>query len=418
MMNKMALLALVALLAVLPPVSHALGTAGCNGGYPDGNCEIGESCDCSDCWGLNPPESGGATFCDASKFQVCLPEDGKPPGDTSAAHKCRAPPAWYQPEVERVAGNWQVWGPISALAVLIAMLVVALAYMLGIGFDLPELRMWAKSELYQALASAVLVAGLVMLVAVMTDEGIAKILGQAINPFSMAYGYLLPLAEQLKSLYAWNYGINFPVEAFSSLDLYSNATLTDIYFLFFLKPTIVEPLHLANHYVIQVLLTIYFQVAILNFFQQAALGTLLPLGVFLRIFPFTRGTGGLLIAMAIGFFLVYPTIFGFITLMTEDENALRASMAGDTSSTLGVDVATYNACDHNLEAAAGEAEKQTDPAILSKINERYSFLPPLILKILFYPIVVFAVTFTFIKVASPLLGADISEVGQGLVKLL
>lgn len=412
---RLAMVALIVLAALLP---LAFAQAACLGGYPDGKCEVGDvtdpnNCGCSDCWGLNPPAAGGGGVCDSvATTAVCMALG------STAPHKCQVSPSWYKPEVERVAGSWTVWGPIAAVAVLVAFLISALAYMLGIGFDLPELRMWAKSELFHALANAVLVAGLVMLVTVMTDEGFAKILGQNINPFNLAYGYLVPLADQLKTLYTTNYNINYPVEAFASLATYSNATGNTTYLLFFLKALLVEPLHLANHYVIQALILTYFQIELLNFFQQTAFATLLPLGIFLRIFPFTRGTGGVLIAMAIGLFLVYPTMFGFISMMTEDEQALRAAMSGDTGSSVGVDMATYNACEHDVEGAANAGEAAADPAVISKISEYYSFLPPIVMKILFYPIIVFAVTFTFIKIASPLLGSDISELGQGLVKLI
>jgi len=40
------------------------------------------------------------------------------------------------------------------------------------------------------------------------------------------------------------------------------------------------------------------------------------------------------------------------------------------------------------------------------------------LKIFYYPMLVLIVTFTFIRTISPLLGADITEIGQGIVRLL
>ena len=408
---------LLVVLAALPLFAHAQECIGAG----NGKCEVGEGCECTDCWGINPPTSlddlnrpetclCSTTGCEGNS--VCL----KDPLDPST-HSCQLPPTWYKPEVERVAGSWEVWGPIALLAVFVSFLVVALAYMLGIGFDLQPLRMWAKSEMYQAIANAVIVASLIMLVTLATDRGLALILGQAINPFNMAYGYLLPLIAQLQNLYAVNYATCFPIEVLASYNVYNNAAPHIMtYLMFFLKPLIIEPLHIANYFILQALIMAWFQVALLNFFQKAAFATLLPLGVILRIFPFSRGTGGLLISMAIAFYFVYPIMFGFISMMSEDEIALRAAMGGDTG--VGVDAALYNACDQDIEGAVREGEAQTDPAVISKINERYSFLPPIVMKIMFYPLVVFAVTFTFIKMASPLLGADVSEVGQGLVRLI
>jgi len=324
---------------------------------------------------------------------------------------------WYQSEYGRVAEIWNVWAPVAFAGVTVAFLVVAVAYMIAIGFDLPELKMWAKSEFYQALASAVLVGGFLALTWVMLDEGMAKILGQNVNPFKMADAYLSDLSVKLQNLYRWNYFKNFGVEGISTISIYVNATGIDISPLAFLKPLIIEPLHLANYYVIQFLIIIAMWQGILNFFKTSAFATFLPLGVILRIFPPTRGAGGLLIAIAIGFFIVFPTMFAFIMMMTEEENALGEELKGEKAS-VGVDLAAFNACEHDIESAAKVAEEQTDPTILSKINTYYFFLPVIWLKILFYPLVVMAVTVTFIKVLSPLLGSDISEISQGLIRLI
>ncbi len=53
------------------------------------------------------------------------------------------------------------WQAVAAAAVLISLLIVSLAYMLGIAFRHPQITAWAKNELYQALASAFMLAFIV-----------------------------------------------------------------------------------------------------------------------------------------------------------------------------------------------------------------------------------------------------------------
>ena len=322
---------------------------------------------------------------------------------------------WYQGQYNSVAGTWQTWGPISMVGVIVAFLVVAVAYMFAVGFDMPELKMWAKSEFYQALASAVLVAGLASMTFLMLDQGMAKIIGTSIDPFNIAHFYLSDMEAMLHSKYQWAYWSNYMAEGATTLSLYQNAESYELYFLAFLKPLIIEPLHLAGYYIIQFLVIISMWKGILIFFKETAFAAFLPLGVFLRIFPPTRGAGGLLIAIAIGFFIVFPTMFAFIAMMSEGDILTGLEGGGPN---IGVDLADFNACEHDVEGVAQSAEANTDPAVLSAINTYFSFLPVLWVKVLFYPIVVMAVTVTFIKVLAPLLGSDVSEIGQGLIKLI
>jgi len=317
-----------------------------------------------------------------------------------------------------MSATWQAWLPVAALGVLVAFLLAALAYMVGYGFDMRELRMWAKSELLQALASAVLVGFLIVMSQIMLDEGMAVILGQSTNPFAIGHRYLNHMSDYLVDKYRWAYGLNWLPEMTSSFYLFSNTGGPERYPFLFLKPIFSDPLHLAGHFIIQILMVIYFQQALLSFFQQKMFTVVLPLGVFLRIFPITRGAGGLLIAIAIGFFIVYPTMFAFVAKMTGENMAMSDVMNTGSASTVGVDFTQFSACEQDFESMAEISENMVSPAVISKVNQFHSFVPPIILKSVFYPMIIFAVTISFIRIAAPLLGSDISEVGQGLLKMI
>ncbi len=397
MMNAWrALLCIVLVAALLPTLASAADTI------------EGKACAHSD-----PTSPDFSTECECG--QTCIADSASTTGSA-----CYTVPGanWYDPCKAKIESQWSFWGPIAMLGVLCAFLVAAFAYMLGIGFDVRELRMWAKSEMYQAFASAVLVGALIVLTYIMLDEGMAVILGANVNPFAVAHRYLEgvanPLIDWYRNFYNWTYWI----EALTTLYKYENMGPGEIYLLVWLKPILVDPPHLAMHFIIQVLMIVYFQESILSFIQQKMFSVLLPLGVFLRIFPITRGAGGLIIALAIGFFFVYPTIFAFVARMTEEQAAMEAALSTARASTVGINFEQFSACEHDFEDAAKTAEEQANPAVVAKVNQFHSFLPPIILKAVFYPMIIFAVTISFIRIAAPLLGSDISEVGQGLVKLI
>lgn len=325
---------------------------------------------------------------------------------------------WYGACYDQLQAQWHTWGPIALLAVMVSFLIVAVAYMIGIGFNLRELNMWAKSEFYQAMASAALVVFLLSITYVMLDEGLAHIIGVHINPFRQAYDYLHELIITLEFWFNYNYAWVAPLEAAASLAIYQNAVGFVVYPLVFLKPLIIEPLHFINNYIIQVLLVCYMQLALLGFIQRSMFNVFLPLGVILRSFPPTRGAGAFMIAFAIGFFIVFPTVFSFILQMTEEKQELESRLAVDEVETLGVNLEEFNACESDFEALSEFAEKTTDPEITSKINQYASFLPDIIMKMVFFPMVIFGLTISFIRMLAPILGADISEIGRGLIKLI
>ena len=331
-------------------------------------------------------------------------------------------PQWFQAEVDAISATWAIWGPSALLAVTISFSVVALAYMIAIAFDMHSLRNWAKAEFYQSLASLILVLGLVSMTQLMMSEQLfGTILGHGVNPFAISDAYLNDLQNALQYYYRTYYFCNFPVEALSTFSIYINAVGIDVPVAAFLRPLRVEPAHIAGSYITQSLMLVSIWKGLLEFFKTSAFATFLPLGVFLRIFPPTRGAGGLLIAIAIGLFLVFPTMIAFLSLISQDESALanQVGIIEDVCSGLTfVDVSTLTCCNNDAEYAMRTAEDQSDPSITAGINSANSYLPGVLLKVLFYPIIVMAATITFIKVLAPLLGADITEIGRGLVRLI
>jgi hypothetical protein len=325
---------------------------------------------------------------------------------------------WNSASPVDVAGTWNVWQPVALVAVITAFLFVALTYMLSVVLNLEGLRKWAKSEFYQACASAVLVIFLLFMMDVMVNQGFQTLIG-GINPYKKAYVYLDGVMASLYTIYGNVYLADFPLEFFKSFTFYFNAAgLTYSPFELFLSP-IIEQLHFQSYVVTMAAISTAGQKALIHLFYNAGFSIFIPAGVLLRIFPWTRGAGGLLIAIGIGISVVYPIMFSYVALMSENpsEVANQANQLGNSIG--GFNLTNYDACASDFQTATDFATHRVlSPQLRNASAWILGWLSGVWLKIFYYPMLVLIVTFTFIRTISPLLGADITEIGQGIIQIL
>lgn len=317
-----------------------------------------------------------------------------------------------------VEGVWNVWQPVALAAVVTAFLVVALAYMLGVALNLDGLRKWAKSEFYQALASAVIVGGLIFMIDIMLNEGFQTMIG-GMNPYKKAYVYLDGVMSSLYSIYINVYRTNFIIEFLTTFTFYFNAAGLDFSPFELLLSPVSEHFHFQAYVVTMAAILTAFQRALIHLFYNTGFTVFIPAGVLLRIFPWTRGAGGLLIAIGIGLSIVYPIMFTFVAMMSENPSEVRNKANELGNSIGGFNLDEFGACKSDFESASDVAtEKALSPQLRAASAWILGWLSSVWLKIFYYPMLILIVTFTFIRTISPLLGADITEIGQGIVRLL
>jgi hypothetical protein len=317
-----------------------------------------------------------------------------------------------------VMGTWNLWQPVALLAVTVAFLVVALAYMLGAFTNLEGLKKWAKAEFYQAMASAVLVVFLLFMMDVMVNQGFQTMIG-GINPYKKAYYYLDGVTQSLYSIYGNVYAVDLPLEFLKSFTFYFNAAgLSYSPFELFLSP-VIEQLHFQANVVTIAAIATSAQRALIHFFYNTGFSIFIPAGVLLRIFPWTRGAGGLLIALGIGLSIVYPVMFTYVALMAENPSEVQNQANQLGNSIGGFDLTQYNACASNFtQATEVSTQRVLSPQLRNASAWILGWLSTVWLKIFYYPMLVLVVTFTFIRTIAPLLGADITEIGQGIMQIL
>ncbi|MCX8195223.1 MAG: hypothetical protein N3G22_03925 [Candidatus Micrarchaeota archaeon] len=171
----------------------------------------------------------------------------------------------------------------------------------------------------------------------------------------------------------------------------------------------VEKSHLLANKIVGLLIPLHSLYVLAEYLQRNMLSVFLPAGLVLRVFPFTRGVGGLFIAIAIGFFFIFP-VFVILTDPTfVKEDAPKRDMQEGMCFT-GFKGATV-LLTANFGVGGGMGESELD------ISRAETLIYELTVGILFYPFIAFVITLIFIRAATPLLGGDLGELMRMVSRL-
>lgn len=232
--------------------------------------------------------------------------------------------------------------PIALLAVIFALSLIGLSYMLSEVFNINSLKGWWKSELREAAKSVMIIV--VVFAALIILGGIASILAGSPpatgasqintdiggNLYNAAYGYLQTESTNAQTAFYFAagaaLGLNFvqsvkvgtwipiplvPPVIIASLQFGSTGQLFTSSImdttsgaganLSFLRDAL-------SFIIVPMLMAFDTQLALLQSMIEIGLLVFLPIGLILRAIPFLRGIGGTLIAIGISLSLIYPMV--------------------------------------------------------------------------------------------------------------
>jgi heme/copper-type cytochrome/quinol oxidase subunit 2 len=218
------------------------------------------------------------------------------------------------------------WLTMSAVALLAGFAVVSFSFMISRLFSQSPLEAWARNEAYQIVATALIVFLLLVLsnleFRVLESFGFKPVV-YADNPaISSGIEYLQ---------HAWSFTTNNLANSYvahtsaqivaASLNRIKDVSLGAAGIVFSGDWTgkklgsqlrnvfgiVLYPLGFATAVTTA-------QIWFMCIIDSVAFNLLLPIGVLLRVAPFTRGIGSAMIAIAVGFYLVYP-----LTLMLDEK---------------------------------------------------------------------------------------------------
>lgn len=277
--------------------------------------------------------------------------------------------------------------PLALIAVLIAFSIAAFIYMLGVVTHNDRIRNFGVGEIYEAIASMMIVAFFLYITAVMLNF-IPSIIGVSGNPYTQALAQIKDTAISTQSAYSSYLLSYYQVAGLVRQEIIisiPNAegsitpqSISLIPFGIFLYLSIVAPTVLVSILLLDGMYVLWAEYYLLIFFSIAAIPAFIVPGVVLRSLLPTRGFGGLMIAVGIGFYIVMPTLFAF----------------------------AYNTINpiYTPTLAVGISH-----AAFAGVEQRLSSFW---LSVLFYPPLIIALTYAFIVQLSQLLGAATTIAGN------
>ncbi|VVB66379.1 Uncharacterised protein [Candidatus Gugararchaeum adminiculabundum] len=324
---------------------------------------------------------------------------------------------------------WQIggtydWMGFALLAVLACFFFVSLVYMASVIIQNDTLKRWAQGELLQAVASGFLVIFLIAIISTVVFQSICLTQPDlcssgavtrentlsGVSPYTPVHDKINKAKIRIEMLYMQVLAANAPIEAaehscviFFGVEMYCGWDL---------HPT-VERAHFINWKLSELQIVMDAELTLIEIVQNSMLNILLPLGIILRILPLTRGIGGLLIAIAIGFYIVYPVFF-----MVSTFNLTTVAQIGSASTLLGFN--PNEACYGDVGGADRLLKKGFEQA--NAVNPLYTRIgadiPMLYMEYVIQPFIILAITIMFVRAATPILGGDSTYLIQGVSKLV
>jgi hypothetical protein len=216
-----------------------------------------------------------------------------------------------------VSASFAAWQDTAALAMLTSLILIAVVYMIGFGFGVDALTGLAKDEVYQLIALAIMVSVFYgansFIDGLSTNSDLTQgaptlqlaalySLNDSISSLSSAYSDVRAVDQSAgiagSQVLSCNLqGIGYSVSGCGGFSMLAG------------------PFSLAGTIMGFALGEMSATYRLIDISVNYGLTLLLPLGIVLRTFRFTRGAGGFLIALAISLYLLLPMGIVFVDIL-------------------------------------------------------------------------------------------------------
>ncbi|MFA5049930.1 MAG: hypothetical protein WC501_02895 [Candidatus Micrarchaeia archaeon] len=327
----------------------------------------------------------------------------------------------------------QDWYVTCVLAVFAVILVYGLFYAIARAFSFEELKRSSKSEILQSIATLLMILFVVTIINQLEEFSINEILGK--NSYVVCGGTEIGFndgnepelknvidvvecrfVERSKELAQIQDDIitseEGPGGVFTKLSMIIGVVGITVFegnwvASWYYKA---ETIRLLNNFVITALIACNSILAIVMYLKANMLAVFLPFGLFLRSFKYSRGIGAFFIAMAFGFYFIFPILFvltdpGFVevpaipkTNIDQSSNFCFPTFSGIVSQ------ATTNMADDTTGIASLTFSKKA-------ISQFYVYMTT-------HAFVVFAITLIFVRYMTFLFGGDAYELMRFVSKVI
>ncbi len=336
---------------------------------------------------------------------ACNPNDANYPQECCASLPSSISGAlggytWYCPINYAIYQQWQTELPIAVVAVLLAFSIASIAVMIGIAFKSDRIRNFGIAEIYEAIASAIIVGIFVYVCAVMFGVFPGILVG-AINPYATALNLITSTLGTAQNLFSSIYNVYYVLKWVLAQDItYSSAYGAS----FSLQSTLsfltlplsigfLDPARAIAFFLVDGMLALWSEYYVLVFFSIAAIPVFIVPGVVFRAFLPTRALGGTMMAIGISFYLVMPSMFAIAFYLTSP--SVQSSMSASA--------AQMNRFGSDASSAAANAAGPDSPLAMQLQNVQAN-MSSFWLLVLFYPALIIGMVYATIAQFSSFLG--------------
>ncbi|MDE1868393.1 MAG: hypothetical protein KGH60_00270 [Candidatus Micrarchaeota archaeon] len=324
---------------------------------------------------------------------------------------------WYCPINQQIYTEWKGYIPIASIAVMLGFMIGSVIFMFGLGFKNDKIRNFGIGEIYEAMASGIVVGAFLYISAVMFGILPGSLVG-AINPYATAFYQIQQTIQGAQATFTSLYNIYVPLQFLTSITQSveivgsyalpvntASQALGYITQLGKIPITIffIDPINAIGSFLADGIALLYSEYYILAFLASSAIPTFLAPGVVFRAIAPTRALGGMMISIGLAFFIVTPSLFAIVYYFTgptlQQQLNLAAANAGKFSTS-------------TINAQLGSLGP-TNPLVL-RLSQVQQAMSSFWLQILFYPSLIIAMTYAFINQASQFLGGAVKPMAGRL----
>ena len=313
---------------------------------------------------------------------------------------------WYCNNIDQYVANlWAGWQPIVLIAVFISFSAAGAIFMIGVAMRNERIRNFGIGEIYEATATAIIVVTFMFLSAVVFGV-LPAIATGPVDPYPLALSYMsatinatqLNVANVLQAVFVDQFYGSIGITVFNGyLTLGGQVvqTLAASIATFFIIPARAVVYLLGDG-----LLVVSTQFYLVLFFMYTAIPVFLIPGILFRaIFP-VRNLGGIMIAIAIAFYLIMPTLFAITYYFT---NTGLIQTLNNYAAQIGI----------NSQGTGSQtnAASPTSP-LVTAVQGLQNAMGSYWLSILFYPALIAAISYESIKIIAEFIGGATKTSGR------
>ncbi|MGC8586925.1 MAG: hypothetical protein ACP5K9_01390, partial [Candidatus Micrarchaeia archaeon] len=303
---------------------------------------------------------------------------------------------WYCSQINQAVYNaWHPWIPIATLAILVSFFIGVLIFMSGLILNSEKVRTYGIGEIYEALATAIIVIMFMLIAAVMMGLIPGFVVGP-IDPYNTSLVYINNTISSAENLFTALFNTNMAASFYASfgIDISSvvYASLITGVFSQAILILYVLPAQAIGAVLVQGLLVLHIEFYLILFFMYASIPVFLIPGIIFRALLPTRALGGMLIAISIGFYLIMPLLFSIAYFFTNTT----------VLSSLNQETAAINAYGGGANSQAN-AVSPTSP-LVETLGNIQSSMGAFWLSVLFYPALITAATYMAVITIAEFIG--------------